>query len=204
MKPSDPSGAHLASSTNDVARLLAAHRAAGRTFTAAGVSSFVLDQGDPDAEPVVCIHGVPASAYLYRKVLPALAARSLRGIAVDVPGLGLAERPEDFDCSWTGPDRRRQGLPQDHARLRTDRRQAAPLPRRRPQSRLPRTNRVGTTRHRTAMATPRRPSPARSRPGRRNPAARQALPPRRLRRGHRLCGQPTDRATEPAAVDERP
>ena len=102
MKPSDPSGAHLASSTNDVARLLAAHRAAGRTFTAAGVSSFVLDQGDPDGEPVVCIHGVPASAYLYRKVLPALAARSLRGIAIDLPGLGLAERPEDFDYSWTG------------------------------------------------------------------------------------------------------
>ncbi|HEY6574907.1 MAG TPA: alpha/beta fold hydrolase, partial [Mycobacterium sp.] len=66
------------------------------------MSSFVLDRGDPDAEPVVCIHGVLASAYLYRKVLPALSARSLRGIAVDLPGLGLAERPEDFDYSWTG------------------------------------------------------------------------------------------------------
>jgi pimeloyl-ACP methyl ester carboxylesterase len=85
-----------------VDRLLARHRAAGRAFTAAGISSFVLDDGPRDAEPVVCVHGVPASAYLYRKVLPALADQGLRGIAVDLPGLGLAERPEDADYSWSG------------------------------------------------------------------------------------------------------
>jgi len=82
--------------------LLAAHRASGRTFNAAGISSFVLDEGARDAEPVVCVHGVPASAFLYRKVLPALADRGLRGIAVDLPGLGLAERPEGADYSWSG------------------------------------------------------------------------------------------------------
>jgi len=86
----------------EVDRLLARHRAAGRAFTAAGISSFVLDDGPRDAEPVVCVHGVPASAYLYRKVLPALADQGLRGIAVDLPGLGLAERPEDADYSWSG------------------------------------------------------------------------------------------------------
>jgi haloalkane dehalogenase len=31
-----------------------------------------------------------------------LAARGLRGIAFDLPGLGLADRPPDFDYSWTG------------------------------------------------------------------------------------------------------
>jgi haloalkane dehalogenase len=76
-------------------RLLAHYRASGRPFMAAGVRSFVLDAGARDAEPVVCVHGVPASAYLYRKVVPALAIRGLRGIAVDLPGLGLAERPAD-------------------------------------------------------------------------------------------------------------
>jgi pimeloyl-ACP methyl ester carboxylesterase len=35
-------------------------------------------------------------------VVPALATRGLRGIAVDLPGLGLAERPADADYSWTG------------------------------------------------------------------------------------------------------
>jgi haloalkane dehalogenase len=82
--------------------LLERHRASGHVFTAGGIGSFVLDEGPRDGEAVVCVHGVPASAYLYRKVLPALAARGLRGIAVDFPGLGLAERPEDADYTWTG------------------------------------------------------------------------------------------------------
>ena len=85
-----------------VDEVLAAHRAAGREFTADGVPSFVLDQGSPDAESVVCLHGVPASSFVYRAVLPELVRRGLRGIAFDLPGLGLAARPDDFDYSWTG------------------------------------------------------------------------------------------------------
>lgn len=76
------------------------HRASGRSFTVSGVQSFVLDQGI--GETVVCMHGVPASSFLYRKVLPELAARGMRGIAFDLPGLGLAERPTDFDYTWSG------------------------------------------------------------------------------------------------------
>jgi haloalkane dehalogenase len=76
------------------------HRAAGREFEAAGVGSFVREQGEGD--PVVCLHGVPSSSFLYRKVITELAERGLRGIAVDLPGLGLAARPEWFDYSWTG------------------------------------------------------------------------------------------------------
>ncbi len=82
------------------ARVIDEHRAAGRELTAAGVRSFVREQGD--GEPVVCLHGVPASSFLYRKVLRELAGRGLRGIAWDLPGLGLAERPQAFDYSWTG------------------------------------------------------------------------------------------------------
>jgi pimeloyl-ACP methyl ester carboxylesterase len=76
------------------------HRSSGGTFEAGGVRSFVLEQGD--GPPVVCLHGVPASSFLYRKVLPELEARGLRGVAFDLPGLGLAERPSDFDYSWSG------------------------------------------------------------------------------------------------------
>jgi len=43
-------------------------------------------------EPVVLIHGVPTSSLLWRKVLPELAARGRRGVAFDLPGLGLADR----------------------------------------------------------------------------------------------------------------
>jgi pimeloyl-ACP methyl ester carboxylesterase len=85
-----------------VETMLAAHRQAGREFTAAGVRSFVLEQGPSSGAPVVCLHGVPASSFVYRAVLPELARRGLRGIAFDLPGLGLAARPNDFDYSWTG------------------------------------------------------------------------------------------------------
>ena len=80
--------------------VIAAHRAAGREFEAAGIGSFVREAGAGD--PVVCVHGVPSSCFLYRKVLDELATRGLRGIAFDLPGLGLAQRPEDFDYAWTG------------------------------------------------------------------------------------------------------
>lgn len=83
--------------------VIADHRAAGREFVADGVRSFVREQGD--GEPVLCIHGVPASCFLYRKVLPALAERGLRGVAFDLPGLGFADRSPELDYSWSGHGR---------------------------------------------------------------------------------------------------
>lgn len=70
--------------------------------TADGVDTFVREEGDPEAPAVLCLHGVPASSYLYRKVLPELADRGCRGIAFDLPGLGFADRPPHFDYSWSG------------------------------------------------------------------------------------------------------
>jgi haloalkane dehalogenase len=83
-----------------VAEAIERHRAAGREFEAAGVRSFVREEGD--GEPVVLMHGVPVSSFLYRKVLPLLAERGLRGVAFDLPGMGLAEKPQEFDYSWSG------------------------------------------------------------------------------------------------------
>lgn len=83
-----------------VAEVIEAHRAAGREFEAGGVRSFALDSGSGEA--VVLVHGVPSSSFLYRKVVPPLAERGYRAIAFDFPGLGLAERPEDFDYRWSG------------------------------------------------------------------------------------------------------
>jgi haloalkane dehalogenase len=84
----------------EIRRVIEAHEAAGGRFEAGGVGSFALDQGEGD--PVVLVHGVPSSSFLYRKVVPELAQRGLRGVAFDFPGLGLAERPEEFDYSWGG------------------------------------------------------------------------------------------------------
>jgi haloalkane dehalogenase len=85
-----------------VREVLTTHRHSGRRFMAGGMSSFVLEAGEKDSPAVVCVHGVPASSFLYRKVVPALADRGLRGIAVDLPGLGLADRPAGADYTWTG------------------------------------------------------------------------------------------------------
>jgi haloalkane dehalogenase len=76
------------------------HKSAGRFFEVNGLRSFVREEGEGD--PVVCLHGVPSSSFLWRKVLAELASRGLRGLAFDLPGLGLADRPAGYDYTWTG------------------------------------------------------------------------------------------------------
>ncbi len=76
------------------------HRSLGRPFDAGAIRSFVREEGS--GEPVVCLHGVPMSSFLFRRVLPELAARDLRGVAFDLPGLGFADRGPALDYSWTG------------------------------------------------------------------------------------------------------
>ena len=85
---------------DDTREAIAIHQAAGRRFDAGGVRSFVREQGR--GGNVVLLHGVPSSSFLYRKVMPQIASQGLRGVAFDYPGLGLAERPDDFDYSWSG------------------------------------------------------------------------------------------------------
>lgn len=93
----DTSGPAKAASQDEVLEL---HRRAGHYFNAAGVRSFVRDQGSGPA--VLCFHGMIGSSFLYRKVLAELAVRGMRGIAFDLPGFGLADRPSAYDYSWTG------------------------------------------------------------------------------------------------------
>jgi haloalkane dehalogenase len=83
-----------------VSEIVDAHRRAGHLFDVDGVGSFVRDEGSGPA--VVLLHGVPTSSYLYRKLLPLLAAEGMRGVAFDFPGLGFADRPDEYDYSWSG------------------------------------------------------------------------------------------------------
>jgi haloalkane dehalogenase len=88
-------------SAMDASQVIKEHERSGRYLTVGGrLETFVLDGGS--GEPVVCLHGVPASSFLYRKLVPELAKRGLRGLAFDLPGLGLAARPADLDYTWTG------------------------------------------------------------------------------------------------------
>ena len=58
-----------------------------------GLRLHYLDQGSGD--PVVCFHGEPTWAYLYRKMLPALEAAGHRVICPDYPGFGRSDKPTE-------------------------------------------------------------------------------------------------------------
>ncbi len=81
-----------------IQKIIAAHESNGKYIEVNGLRTFVLDRGEGDA--VLCVHGVPTSSFLYRKVIDSLAAKGLRGICVDLPGLGLSARPENFDYTF--------------------------------------------------------------------------------------------------------
>ena len=92
-----------------VEQVIEEHQSSGRFIEVDGVRTFVLEKepslqeakekgGSP--ETVFCIHGVPTSSFLYRKVLKALADRGLRAVALDLPGFGLSARPDRFDYSF--------------------------------------------------------------------------------------------------------
>jgi len=92
--------ASLPSQASSSREVLDEHRRAGRAFTAAGITSFVREEGNGPV--VLCMHGMWGSSFLYRKVIRELATRDLRGVAFDLPGFGLAERPSEYDYSWSG------------------------------------------------------------------------------------------------------
>jgi len=55
-----------------------------------GVEWFFLDVGRKDSPqpPMLLLHGMPSYSYVWREVLPGLAAAGRRAIAVDLPGWG--------------------------------------------------------------------------------------------------------------------
>jgi haloalkane dehalogenase len=58
-----------------------------------GLRLHYVDEGAGD--PVVCFHGEPTWAYLYRKMLPPLVAAGHRVICPDYPGFGRSDKPTD-------------------------------------------------------------------------------------------------------------
>ena len=87
------------SKKNSIETIIEKHEASGKYFDVNGIQCFCLDQGSGEA--VLCLHGVPTSSFLYRKIVPALAEKGYRGVAIDYPGMGLSDRPEDYDYSFS-------------------------------------------------------------------------------------------------------
>jgi haloalkane dehalogenase len=58
-----------------------------------GLRLHYVDEGD--GEPVVCFHGEPTWAYLYRKMLPPLVAGGRRVVCPDYAGFGRSDKPTE-------------------------------------------------------------------------------------------------------------
>lgn len=84
--------------TSKVPENVQQHEAAGRYISVRGHQIFVRNEGQ--GEPVLLLHGVPTSSFLYRKVTPRLAAAGYRAVAPDFPGLGLSDKPAGIPYDW--------------------------------------------------------------------------------------------------------
>lgn len=74
---------------------------APRYFDADGLRLHYVDAGS--GPPVVCFHGEPTWAYLYRKVAGPLLDAGLRFVCVDMPGFGRSDKP--VERGWYSYDR---------------------------------------------------------------------------------------------------
>jgi pimeloyl-ACP methyl ester carboxylesterase len=84
--------------SNRTNEIIEEHISSGKFFNVEGIKTFALDYGEGEA--VVCLHGVPTSSFLYRKVLKELQMKGYRGISIDLPGFGFSDRPEYFEYSF--------------------------------------------------------------------------------------------------------
>jgi haloalkane dehalogenase len=66
-----------------------------------GLRLHYLDEGE--GRPIVCFHGEPTWAYLYRKMLPPLRDAGYRVVCADYAGFGRSDKPTDR--GWYSYDR---------------------------------------------------------------------------------------------------
>ena len=71
-----------------------------RQVEADGVRVFYREAGAPDAPAILLLHGFPASSFMYRELIPRLAAR-YRVIAPDLPGFGFTGVPAARDYKYS-------------------------------------------------------------------------------------------------------
>ena len=62
-----------------------------------GLRVHYLDEGPPDAAPVLLLHGEPSWCFLYRKMVPVLVAAGHRVVAPDLVGFGRSDKPAAQD-----------------------------------------------------------------------------------------------------------
>jgi len=64
-----------------------------RYLQVGGIRIHYVDEGPAAAPPVLLLHGTPSWSYLWREVIPPLAAAGFRVIAPDLVGFGRSDKP---------------------------------------------------------------------------------------------------------------
>lgn len=64
----------------------------GSTLTVNGFKIFVVDEGQPDQDTILLIHGFPTASWDWHKIWPAL-RQSYRVVAMDMLGFGFSDKP---------------------------------------------------------------------------------------------------------------
>jgi len=68
-----------------------------------GMRMHYVDEGPEDGDVVLLLHGEPSWSYLYRHMIPPLAAAGLRAVAPDLVGFGKSDKPtKKSDYSYAG------------------------------------------------------------------------------------------------------
>jgi haloalkane dehalogenase len=65
-----------------------------------GLRMAYVDEGAPEAEVALCLHGEPTWSYLYRKMIPVFTEAGMRVVAPDFFGFGRSDKPVD-DAVYT-------------------------------------------------------------------------------------------------------
>lgn len=87
--------------SHGAATVVCVDAASRRQWPVDGASLSVLAAGS-SGPPVVCLHGIPTGAELWRPVLGRLAAAGWRALAPDLPGYGSTRLPRGGDHSLAG------------------------------------------------------------------------------------------------------
>lgn len=74
------------------------HRARLKRLRVDGGEIAYVDTGPHDRQALLLLHGVPTSSWVYRKLIPFLAADGLRVVAPDLLGWGASDRPAELDA----------------------------------------------------------------------------------------------------------
>jgi haloalkane dehalogenase len=72
-----------------------------KTVQIQGHTMSYVDEGDPEAHPVVMVHGNPTWSFYYRNLVQTITQKGGRALAMDHIGCGFSDKPNDHKYAYT-------------------------------------------------------------------------------------------------------